>query len=160
MWSANGHSSECWRNQESALSTFWFWLVWGSQGSWAAYSYFSHLVGVSVPAKRLKYIVPTHIPWGGTRTLTRGCTALSWLLLPCLCNFSLPWLGLIQTCQLEGPNTGKVLKAEWSPFPVIKKWGTQEGFCSQKPHGVLLGTLWCYTGQTQSLHKVPLPLTQ
>ena len=35
------------------------------------------------------------------------------------------------------------MKAEWSLFPVIEKWGTQEGFCAQEPHGVLLGfRLW------------------
>ena len=99
-------------------------------------------------------------PLRGTRTRAQGRTVLSWLLPPFLCNFSLPCLGTIQTCPSEGPDTGKVLEAEWSPFPVVKKWGTQEGLCAQEPLGVLLSTLWCYTGQAQSLHKVPIPLAQ
>ena len=31
------------------------------------------------------------------------------------------------------------MEAEQSLFPVIKKWGTQKGFCAQEPHRVLLG---------------------
>ena len=31
------------------------------------------------------------------------------------------------------------MEAEWSLFPVIKKRGTQKGFCAQEPHRVLLG---------------------
>ena len=30
-----------------------------------------------------------------------------------------------------------VLEAELSPFPVIKKWGTQKGFGTQQLHTVL-----------------------
>ena len=30
------------------------------------------------------------------------------------------------------------MEAEWSLFPTNKKWGTQKGFCAQKPHMVLL----------------------
>jgi len=37
-------------------------------------------------------------------------------------------------------NSGKVMKTEWSIFPVIMKWGTQKGFCVQEPHKVLLST--------------------
>ena len=32
------------------------------------------------------------IPWGWARTLPQICTAVSWLLLPCFCIPSLPWL--------------------------------------------------------------------
>ena len=31
------------------------------------------------------------------------------------------------------------MEAEQSLFPVIKKWGTQKGFCAQEPHRVLPG---------------------
>ena len=41
------------------------------------------------------------IPWGGTETLSQGCTIVSWLLFPCLWIFSLLWLAIIWTCPLE-----------------------------------------------------------
>ena len=34
------------------------------------------------------------------------------------------------------------MEAEWSPFPKIKKWGTQKGFCAQESHSALLGYSW------------------
>ena len=49
--------------------------------------------------KELKDIVMC-IPWGGTRTLLQGCSAVSWLFLPCLCIPSLPWLATVWTCPL------------------------------------------------------------
>ena len=69
--------------------------------------------------------------WGGTRTLPQGCTIVSWLLLPCLCIPSLPWLATVQICPLElreGPGV-------WGLFP---RNGGQKGFCAQEPHRVLL----------------------
>ena len=36
-------------------------------------------------------------------------------------------------------NSGKVLEAECSRFPVIKERETQKGFCAQEPHWVLFG---------------------
>ena len=41
--------------------------------------------------------------------------------------------------QLSEPvpgNSGEVMEAEGGPFPKNKKWGTQKGFCDQKPHRV------------------------
>ena len=92
-----------------------------------------HLLGVLVlyRAQRYCYVYP----WGGTRTMPQGCTTVSWLLLPCLCIPSLPWLATVLICPLklrEGHEG-------WSLFPTNKKWGTWKGFCAQEPHSVLLG---------------------
>ena len=122
-----------WGNWESASSTSWFQPVWGLRAYGQQTVNFSHLEGISVSAEELKDIV---FPQGGTRTLLQGCAIVSWLLLPCLCIPSLPWLASVWTCPW---NSGKVLEAEWSLFPVIKKWGTQKDFCAQEPHRVLLG---------------------
>ena len=91
-----------WGKWESASSTFWFQPVWGLHADGQHTANFSHLVGgfISVSAKQLKDTVLC-IPWGGTRTLTQGCTIVSWLLLPCLCIPSLPWLEAVWTCPLE-----------------------------------------------------------
>ena len=65
----------------------------------------------------------------------KPCTIVSWLLLPCLCIPSLPWLATRWTCPLEL----RERHGGWSPFPTNKKRGTQKGFCAQEPHRVLLG---------------------
>ena len=57
-----------------------------------------------------------------------------WLSLPCSCIPSLPSLAFIWTCPLEFREG----QGDWSLFPVIKKWGTQKGFCARELHRVLL----------------------
>ena len=74
------------------------------------------------------------IPWGGTRTLPQGCAIVSWLLLPCLCIPSLPWLATVWICPLEL----RKCHGGWSLFPTSKEWGTQKGFRAQEIHRVLL----------------------
>ena len=48
------------------------------------------------------------------------------------------------------------MEAEWSLFPVIKKWGTKKGFCAREPHRVLLGFifLWMSHSLLKQPHKV------
>ena len=36
-----------------------------------------------------------YITWGKIKTMSQGCTIVSWLLLPCLCNLSLHWLATV-----------------------------------------------------------------
>ena len=45
----------------------------------------------------------------------------------------------LELFELAHWNSGKVMEAVWSLFPVIKKQGTQKDFCAQEPHRVLLG---------------------
>ena len=66
-----------------------------------------------------------YIPWRGTRTLTRGCTIVSWEFLPGLCIPSLPWLTTVWIYPLElreGPGV-------WGLFSKNKKWETWKGLC-------------------------------
>ena len=58
-----------------------------------------------------------------------------WLVLP-VCAF--PPFPDKQLFEPALWNSGKIMEAEWSLFPVIKKWGTQKGFCAQEPHRVVL----------------------
>ena len=41
--------------------------------------------------------------------------------------------------QLFEPARWRSRRLKWSLIPVIKKWGTQKGFCVQEPQRVLLG---------------------
>ena len=75
------------------------------------------------------------IPWGGSRTLSQGCTLVSGLLLPCLCIPSLLRLATVWSCPLELREG----HAGWSLFLTNKQQGIQKGFCAQEPHRVLLG---------------------
>ena len=66
-------------------------------------------------------------PWHGTRTLSQGCSIVSWLLFPCLRNPSLPWWATVWTCSLE------LREGHWGCMkPIYCK-----GFHTQKPHRVL-----------------------
>ena len=89
-----------WGYWGSATSTFWFQLVCGLCTCGQHMVNFFHLMGVSVPAEQLKDTV-MYIPWRRTKTLPQGCTIVSWLLLPCLCIPSLPWLATVWACPLE-----------------------------------------------------------
>ena len=66
------------------------------------------------------------IPWIGMRTLPQGYT-IFWLLLPCLCIFSLPWLATIPICSLE------LRKGHggWNLFPTNKEWRTWKAYMSR-----------------------------
>ena len=89
-----------WDKWESASSTFWFQPVWGVCACGQHVVNFSHLVEVSVSVKQLKDNVMC-IPWGGTRTLPRGCTLVSWLLFPYLHIPPLPQLATVWIFSLE-----------------------------------------------------------
>ena len=80
-----------------------FWLVgdkvtgWCSRNPVLSLKLLSSIwVGALAPAE-LKDVVMC-VPWGGTRTLPQDCTTVSWLLPPCFCIPSLPWLATIWTC--------------------------------------------------------------
>ena len=48
---------------------------------------------------------------------------------------------LISNClNLPFGSQGRSREAERSVFPVVKKWGTQKGFCAHEPHRVLLSS--------------------
>ena len=72
-----------------------------------------------------------YIPWGGTRTLSWGCTIVSWLLLPSLCMPSLSWLATVWTCPLE------LREGQEAECPTDKKWGIQKDFCPGAPRALL-----------------------
>ena len=91
-------------------------------------------VGAMVPAEELRDTI-IYIPWGRTRTLPQACIIVSWLLFPCLCIPSLPWLATVWICPL-GLREGL---GGWSLYPENKKLGTRKGFWAQEPHRVLLG---------------------
>ena len=96
-----------------------------------------HLGGGFSSAEELKDIV-IYIPWGGTRTLPRGCTIVSWLLLPCFCIPSLPWLATVWICPLElREGQGGWMK----PISYKQEAGDTErkAFVPGGPHRVLLG---------------------
>ena len=100
------------------------------------------------------------IPWSGTRTQPQGRTIVSWLLLPCLCIPSLPWLATVQICPLELREG----HGGWSLFPTRNR-GTWKGFCAQEPLRVLLSFMsrswsvnkeeWGPPGKGNSLYKDP-----
>ena len=106
FWLVGGEVSGSQHHQPSVPNRSGVYMLVGSIN-------FSHLVRVSVSAKQLKDIV-MYIPWGGTRSPPQGCTIFSfdWS--------SFPWLASVWTCSW---NSGKVREAEWSLFPVTKKWG-------------------------------------
>ena len=119
-------------------------MSWASQGyqtmnfslEWRMLHQVVHLpfVGGFSSAEELKDIIMC-IPWGGTRTLPQGCTIVSWLLLPCHCIPSLPWLATVWMCPLELRDG----HGGWKLFPTNKKQRTQKGFHAQERHRVLLG---------------------
>ena len=62
------------------------------------------------------------------------------LLLDCLSLvFPSPPFPDLQLSEPVLRNSGKVMEAEWGPFPKNKKWGTQKGFCAQEHPWALLG---------------------
>ena len=84
-------------------------------------------MGALVPAEELKDTV-MYIPWGGTRTLPQDCTIVSWLLFPCSCIPSLPWLATVWICPLELREG----QGGWRLFPANKKRGTQKWFVPRR----------------------------
>ena len=74
---------------------------------------------------------------GVAKSQTQWATELNWTELNWL--FLQTFLpSLISIClDLLSWNSGKVLEAKWSLFPVIKNWGTQKGFGTQEHHKVL-----------------------
>ena len=73
-----------------------------------------------------------YIPWEEARTLSQGCTIVSWLFLPWLCIYLVPsW---IDNCSdLFFGTQGR----SWRPESVFyKKWGTWNHFCAQEPHSL------------------------
>ena len=121
-----------WGRWESASSTFRFQSVWGVYVLVGSIQLTSPGGGFSI-SNQFRDIF-RYIPWWGARILPQGCTIVTWLFLPCLCISFLPWLASEPALW----NLRKVMEAEWSLFPVIKKQGTQKGFCTQEPHRVLL----------------------
>ena len=114
---------------ESALSTVWFKAVWG------LHAYVQHTVNFSYMVEYLYLQNSSYIPDGEPRSCLKSILSFPWTIPPCLCIPSFPWLAPIWTCSLE---LREIMEAEWSLFPVIKKWGTQKGFCAQEPHRVVL----------------------
>ena len=80
-----------------------------------------------------------YIPWRGTRTLSQGCTIVSWLLLPGLCIPSLPWLAPVWTCPLEVWTCPQERRLNEAFFLQTRSGGTQKGFCAQQPPKALPG---------------------
>ena len=114
-----------WGSQESASLTFWFQLAWGlwflsSDGDFS----------ICKTAQRYCYVLPLR----GNQVLHQGCTNVYWLLLPCICILSLPWLTTVLTCPLELREGHE----DWSLFPVIKRRIGHKNFCAYEPCRVLL----------------------
>ena len=134
-----------WGKRESASLTSWFQPVWDLHACGQHTIHFSYLVGISVSAKWLKNIMC--IPWWRTKTLTQG-----WAIAPPLSLH--PPFPSYQQFEPARWNSGKVMEAEWSPLPVIKKWGTQNRFCVREPHRVLLGVTsissWSHNSEINS----------
>ena len=101
------------------------------------------------------------IPWGGTRTLPQGCTVVSWLLLPCLCIPSFPWLAILWTCLLElREGHGGWIK----PISCNQEMGdTKKVFVPRSPTGSCsVSTLWEVAENPDSgriWEEVSLPVT-
>ena len=121
----------------------WTRLGWGLQGLWLS-SYWMMVRSLQLPSSTcLEDLVPAGelrdivkcIPWEGTRTLSQGCTIVSWLFLLFLFIPSLPWLAIVLIWPLE---LGKVKEAEWSLFPTNKKWEHRR-ICTWVPSKVQLG---------------------
>ena len=88
------------------------------------------------------------------------------LLLPYLC---IPSLSYLATLALTWWNSGKVIEAARSLFPITKKCGMQKGFYAQKPHRKILlhvsisvitdtsrlfiKVLYCYPSRSLSFSK-------
>ena len=77
----------------------------------------------------------------GTRTLPQSC-AVSWLLRPCLCIPSLPWLVTVWTCPLD---SGKVLEVGVCSLHTRNRG--QKSLRVQGPHAVLLSFTWPWSVQ-------------
>ena len=93
-----------------------------------------HLLGVLEGVQRYCSLYPLK----GTRILPQGWTIVSWLLLPCLCIPSPPWLATVWNCPLklwEGHRG-------WNLFLKNKNQGMQKDFCTQEPHRVLLSSIF------------------
>ena len=93
----------------SASLTFRFQLVWGLRAGGQHTINFSHLEGVSVPAKELKDVFVCN-PGGGTRTLPQGCTIVSFdCSSPVSASLPFPNEQLFEPAAW---NSGKVMEAE------------------------------------------------
>ena len=76
-------------------------------------------------------------PEGGTRTLSQGCTVISWLLLSWLCIPSFPWLATVWTVWMALWNRRKIMEAGTGSY----KWetgDTERLWCPGSPQGLLL----------------------
>ena len=65
--------------------------------------------------------------------LLQACSVVLWLFLPCPCILSFPWLATVQIFPLELWEG----HGGWSPFLTDKEQGTQKGFHTQEPTGLL-----------------------
>ena len=106
-----------WGKWESALSIFWFQLVWGLLACGQHPVNFSNLMKISVSAKELKDTV-VGTPWGVQGPVQR--LHCCFLTVPHLSQHPLPpWLATVWTCSLELRRG----HGGWTRlFPVIKKW--------------------------------------
>ena len=125
-----------WGKWESALSISWLQLVW-----------------VYVLVGNMPFISPIHWEFQYLQDSPKVFLGVSLEREPgpfpkaaLLCLLTVPPLSvhpltyLIDIClNLSHWNSGKIMEAEWSLFPVIKKWGAEKGFCAWEPHRVLLG---------------------
>ena len=86
-----------------------------------------------------------YIPWGGTCTLPKGCTIVSWLFLSCLHLPSIPWLATVWTCPLElRKGHGGCMK----PISYKQEVGdTEQLLCPGAPQGPAQFQ-WCIVHQT------------
>ena len=74
VWSDGGHSSDWLGVSESASFTFWFHQVWGLLVCGRQVITFSHLEGVSISAKQLRYCCV--YPLRGSQAPPQGCTTV------------------------------------------------------------------------------------
>ena len=84
--------------------------------------------GALLPTEELKGIA-IYIPWVPTRTLPQGCTIVSWLLLPCFCISSLPWLATVRICPLE---LREGQRGWMKPISYKQEMGGMKGICIQE----------------------------
>ena len=103
-WSAHGHSSDglVMRFVADSIINLLVPIGLRSMCLWAAYSYFSHLVEVSVSVKQLKDIVMC-IPWEGNQDFPPRLPYCYLIVPPFLLSLCIPFLLLatVWTCPLE-----------------------------------------------------------